>query len=172
MNFHLDTFDLVVDSPRLPQLAGKQLHLKATLDGVVLDAPNCSCTYTDMSEPPPTLVATPRVAPVSPFRDAPPLPFNTAAPAAGLSRSMSAGQALGLPASKAGSGGGAVATAGPLESPCSLETPPETPEGGLSSSGMDASESAPESPGKGDVQRPMTHAISEGNLVSLDRSAA
>ena len=28
MNFHLDTFDVVVDSPRLPQLAGKQLHLK------------------------------------------------------------------------------------------------------------------------------------------------
>ena len=57
---------------------------------------------------------------------------------------MSAGQALCLPASKAGGGGGAVATAGPLESPCSLETPPETPEGGLISSGMDASESAPE----------------------------
>ncbi len=30
---------------------------------------------------------------------------------------------------------------------------------------------AMQSPGKGEVQRPMTHAISEGNLVSLDRSA-
>ncbi len=46
MNFHLDTFDLVVDSPRLPQLAGKQLHLKVHVGfATMMGQARFSCSY-------------------------------------------------------------------------------------------------------------------------------
>lgn len=48
--------------------------LQAMLDGVVLDAPDCSSTYADISEPPPTL---PALVADSPAPDA--SPFASAA---------------------------------------------------------------------------------------------
>ncbi|BDA47110.1 probable serine/threonine-protein kinase OSR1 at N-terminal half [Coccomyxa sp. Obi] len=180
LNFHADMYKVAVESPLLPQLTGKELELKvhvgfavmmgqATLDSVVLDAPDCSITYADMSEPSPSLVATPAVPPVSPFHDVVLPPADAGQPPAGLVRSVSAGHPAGMAISNDG-GSAAAPAPGPPESPSSLgDTSTEgTPSSG---SGLAPAVSVPQTVKLEDVGRPMPHAISEENLASLDRPA-
>jgi hypothetical protein len=80
MNFHADTYKVLIEAPQLRQLVGKNLvvmvHMglgsmtgKAVLDGTVLDEPACASTFADMT-PQPVAAVNSYLPLVSPFSQA------------------------------------------------------------------------------------------------------